>query len=487
MKGGPSQMDSFDPKPLLSRLDGQPIPPSFVTKDLDLQFVKVEDMKLLGSRRTFRPYGQSGLEISDLFSRLGQHADDLAVIRSCYHDSFIHGPAMSVMLTGSVRLGHPSVGAWVVYGLGSETENLPAYVAMSEGAGVSTKAVYGAGFLPAAYQGTFMRTEGNPLRNLTPPIDPGNQRKILDQVGRWNQRHLDQERQDDSRLAARLTNYELAFRMQTAAPELIDIAGELGRGCGSSAWIFTNLVAQSLVLSMNCVEAQDDVWGENPEALIASGLSVTGAKTEPVEGGILLDGLWSFSSGVDFADWPHLQVFVPREEGPPEPRFALIPRGSFEIVDDWNATGLLATGSKSVRLNDVFVPDYRTVAAGVLSGGKAELPLGPAIKLPGIGRIGFGARDLENDAGYAAGRLGLAPDRPCRPFHNRFGSRPSARHVCSERGQGRFPQRHHGVFGRKAPRAVGRTTDCRGVDRSRTRGECPGCPGRREYLPVINV
>ena len=151
---------------------------------------------------------------------------------------------------------------------------------------------------------------------------------------------------------------------------IIDIAGELGRGCGSSAWIFTNLVAQSLVLSMNCREAQDDVWGDNPEALIASGLSVTGASTKPVEDGILLDGLWSFSSGVDFADWLHLQVFVPRDDGPPEPRFALIPRGSFEVVDDWNATGLLATGSKSVRLKDVFVPDYRTVAAGVLSGGK---------------------------------------------------------------------------------------------------------------------
>ena len=151
---------------------------------------------------------------------------------------------------------------------------------------------------------------------------------------------------------------------------IIDIAGELGRGCGASAWIFTNLVAQSLVLSMNCREAQDDVWGDNPEALIASGLSVTGASTKPVEDGILLDGLWSFSSGVDFADWLHLQVFVPRDDGPPEPRFALIPRGSFEVVDDWNATGLLATGSKSVRLKDVFVPDYRTVAAGVLSGGK---------------------------------------------------------------------------------------------------------------------
>ena len=151
---------------------------------------------------------------------------------------------------------------------------------------------------------------------------------------------------------------------------IIDIAVQLGRGCGSSAWVFTNLVAHSLVLSMNCVEAQDDVWGDNPEALIASGLSVSGATAAPVDDGVLLDGLWSFSSGVDFADYLHLQVFVPQEEGPPEPRFALVPKGSFEIVDDWNATGLLATGSKSVRLEDVFVPNYRTVAAGVLSGGK---------------------------------------------------------------------------------------------------------------------
>ncbi len=151
---------------------------------------------------------------------------------------------------------------------------------------------------------------------------------------------------------------------------IIDIAVQLGRGCGSSAWVFTNLVAHSLVLSMNCVEAQDDVWGDNPEALIASGLSVSGATATPVDDGVLLDGLWSFSSGVDFADYLHLQVFVPQEDGPPEPRFALVPKGSFEIVDDWNATGLLATGSKSVRLKEVFVPNYRTVAAGVLSGGR---------------------------------------------------------------------------------------------------------------------
>ena len=226
MKGGPSQMDTFDPKPLLTRLDGQPIPPSFTTKDLQLQFVKVGEMKLMASRRTFKKYGQSGLEISDLFRNIGQYADDLAVIRSCHHESFIHGPAMSHMLTGSIQLGHPSVGSWVVYGLGSETENLPAYIAMSEGSGVSTKAVYSSGFLPAAYQGTFVRAEGSPLRNLEPQIDVNNQQKVLNQVNLWNRRYLLDERQDDSRLAARLNNYELAFRMQTAGPELINISNE---------------------------------------------------------------------------------------------------------------------------------------------------------------------------------------------------------------------------------------------------------------------
>ncbi len=151
---------------------------------------------------------------------------------------------------------------------------------------------------------------------------------------------------------------------------IVDIAAELGRGCGSSAWIFTNLVAQSLVLSLGNREAQDDVWGNNPEALIASGFSVSGATVKPAADGILLDGVWSFCSGVDLADWLHLQVFVPREGAPPQPRFALVPKGAFEVIDDWNATGLLATGSKSVRLSEVFVPDLRTVPADNLSGGK---------------------------------------------------------------------------------------------------------------------
>ncbi len=228
MRGGPSHVDTFDPKPVLSRLDGQLLPPSFQSEDLVLQFVKASDMKLMGSERTFKPHGESGLEISDLFENVAQHADHLAVIRSCHHDSFIHGPALSVLQTGSVSLGHPSMGAWVAYGLGNECDNLPGYVVMSESNRVSTKALYGSGFLPAAYQGTMVRTEGAPLRNLHPPspITPTKQRQILDQVNQWNERYRAQDRQDDSRLAARIANYELAFRMQMAAPELIDISQE---------------------------------------------------------------------------------------------------------------------------------------------------------------------------------------------------------------------------------------------------------------------
>ena len=228
MRGGPSHVDTFDPKPVLSRLDGQHLPPSFQSEDLVLQFVKASDMKLMGSERTFQRHGESGLEISDLFENVAQHADRLAVIRSCHHDSFIHGPALSVLQTGSISLGHPSMGAWVVYGLGSECDNLPGYMVMSESNRVSTKALYGPGFLPAAYQGTMVRTEGPPLRHLHPPsaITLAKQRRILDRVNRWNERYRAADRQDDSRLAARLANYELAFRMQMAAPELIDVSVE---------------------------------------------------------------------------------------------------------------------------------------------------------------------------------------------------------------------------------------------------------------------
>lgn len=227
MQGGPAQMDSFDPKPELSRLDGQPLPASFQSNDLKLQFMSAAGANLMGSPFAFQRHGQSGLEISELFPHLARHADELAVIRSCYHESFIHGPALSLMHSGNLLLGHPSAGSWVVSGLGCQSDNLPAFMVMTDGVIRGSSSAYSSGFLPAVYQGTLLRTEGAAIQNLAPPpqISRSQQRSILDQLGRWNAAHQEQ-RADDTNLAARIANYELAFRMQAAAPELIDLQQE---------------------------------------------------------------------------------------------------------------------------------------------------------------------------------------------------------------------------------------------------------------------
>jgi Protein of unknown function (DUF1501) len=228
LQGGASHVDTFDPKPELHRFDGQLLPPSFQAEGLNLQNLKVREAKLMASRFPFKKYGQSGLEISELFRHVAEYADDLAVIRSCYHDSFVHGPALNWLYTGSSLVGHPSVGAWVLYGLGSESQDLPAFMVMTDGilSGRSRNA-FGSGYLPAAYQGTLIRTGGSPIMDLNPPsqIEATEQRLMLDQISQWNARYLE-DRRDDSRLAARITNYELAFRMQLAAPELMDVSRE---------------------------------------------------------------------------------------------------------------------------------------------------------------------------------------------------------------------------------------------------------------------
>jgi uncharacterized protein (DUF1501 family) len=227
MTGGPSHLETFDPKPLLRKLDGQPLPASFDPEGLSLQFMKATDGKLMASPFPFQRHGQSGLEISTLFPNLAQHADRLAVIRSCHHESFIHGPAITMLSTGSLLLGHPSVGAWVTYGLGCESDNLPAYMVLSDGGFRGGNVMYQSGFLPAVYQGTVLRDEGAPIQNLAPQpqLSCQQQRLLLDQVQRWNERHR-ATRLGDSRLEARIANYELAFRMQSAAPELIDLSRE---------------------------------------------------------------------------------------------------------------------------------------------------------------------------------------------------------------------------------------------------------------------
>ncbi|HTM50610.1 MAG TPA: DUF1501 domain-containing protein [Bryobacteraceae bacterium] len=225
MHGGPSHLDTFDPKPLLEKLEGRPVPESFGT--VQLQFSKFKEVPLLASRRTFKKYGRAGVEISDLFPNLARHADELAVIRSCNHDGFTHTAALNWLNNGWPRLGRPSFGSWVVYGLGSESDSLPAFVVMLEGGIKSGPPVYSAGFLPAMYQGTVFRNGSAPILNARPPagMKDGEQREMLELLKWYNEKHLS-TREDDSDLSARIASYELAFRLQMAAPELTDLSKE---------------------------------------------------------------------------------------------------------------------------------------------------------------------------------------------------------------------------------------------------------------------
>ncbi|WP_165250838.1 DUF1501 domain-containing protein [Paludisphaera soli] len=227
MTGGPSQMDLFDPKPLLAKLDGQPLPPSF--GKIHSQFLE-NDPLCLASKRKWGRYGQSGMDMSDLVPGLHKHADDIALIRSCVADSVIHAPAMYQMMTGRVLMGYPSLGSWVTYGLGSESDDLPSYVVMTqpEGTPEGGAPCWGAGFLPAHHQGTLFRSGPAPIVNLKPSrgSDASRQRRVLDLLRDMNERDLDPA---DSELSARIASYELAYRMQSAAPEAVDLATESPR------------------------------------------------------------------------------------------------------------------------------------------------------------------------------------------------------------------------------------------------------------------
>ena len=226
MHGGPSHVDLLDPKPELTHLAGQPVPDSFgpvMTRR------KVASNPLLGPIKPFRPRGQSGLEISDFLPHTAKHADDLLVIRSMHGDSVNHPQSVYQMNTGSILMGNPSVGSWIAYGLGSENQDLPSFVVLPDpGGGLKGgPPAWGSGYLPATYQGVTMRPGASPILNLhpQPEVAPQQQRRILDLVGKLNRKHH-ADRQADDQLAARIDAYELAFRMQSAAPELVDIRTE---------------------------------------------------------------------------------------------------------------------------------------------------------------------------------------------------------------------------------------------------------------------
>lgn len=226
MHGGPSQVDLFDPKPDLVKYAGQPLPDSFGSV---MTRRKVADNPLLGPVRPFRPRGKSGLPISDFLPHLSTVADDLCVIRSLHGDSVNHPQSVYQMNTGSILMGHPSLGSWLAYGLGSENEDMPAFVVLPDPAGglKGGPAAWGNGYLPASFQGTTMRPGKTPILNLAPPtgVSEIRQRQTLDFVQQLNQQHL-QGRENDDELTARIQSYELAFRMQAAAPEAVDFSQE---------------------------------------------------------------------------------------------------------------------------------------------------------------------------------------------------------------------------------------------------------------------
>jgi hypothetical protein len=225
MEGAPSQMDLFDPKPALRKWHGQSLPPS-LTKDLKLAFIK-PTASVLASPREFKPYGKCGMELSDLLPHTAACADDLCLVRSMYSDAFNHHPGQLLLFTGSIQGGRPTMGAWAVYGLGSESQNLPGFVVLTSGVGTSGGSDnFTSGFLPSTYAGTVFRSSGDPILYLSNPqgISAATQRNRLDAIRDLNQQHMRAE--GDVEIASRIHAYELAFRMQASAPELLDFSKE---------------------------------------------------------------------------------------------------------------------------------------------------------------------------------------------------------------------------------------------------------------------
>ncbi len=226
MEGGPSHIDLFDPKPALDRLAGQTVPKSFGRVITSMgEF----DSPILASRRTWKQHGEGGLWISDWLPHIATQADELAVIRSCWTNGINHSGGVCQMNTGIQFAGRPSLGSWVTYGLGTENENLPAFVVMQdrEDVVVNGPRNWGTGFMPAIYQGTALEVEGQPFPNLAPPshVTAAQQRLALDYLQSRNRRH-EAGRDENSELNARIRSYELAFQMQAHAPEAVDLASE---------------------------------------------------------------------------------------------------------------------------------------------------------------------------------------------------------------------------------------------------------------------
>ena len=228
MAGGPSQLDMFDHKPMLNRLNGQPIPQSYLDGKRFAFMDSSHRINLLGTRRIFQKYGECGASVSDLLPYTARIVDKLTFIRTCKTDLFNHAPAKLFMNTGTGQFGRPCLGSWLTYGLGSECEDLPGFVVLQSGprGPRGGSILWGSGMLPSTYQGVPLRNQGEPILNLTTPesVSDEQQLQVLKAVRQLNTKRLAET--GDEEIATRINAYEMAYRMQTSAPELMDTSGE---------------------------------------------------------------------------------------------------------------------------------------------------------------------------------------------------------------------------------------------------------------------
>ncbi|HEY2952338.1 MAG TPA: DUF1501 domain-containing protein [Verrucomicrobiae bacterium] len=271
MAGAPSHLELFDHKPELAKWNGK-LPPADLIKNYRAAFIS-PNSTLLGPKFKFAKHGQCGAELSELLPRLAEVADDIAIVRSMHTDAFNHAPAQIFMNTGSVQFGRPSLGAWATYGLGSESQDLPAFVVFSTGSkGTSGGASnWGSGFLPSIHQGTLFRNTGDPVLYLSNPkgVDAQMQRDSLDAIRKLNQKHLDVV--GDPEIATRINSFEMAYRMQSSAPELMDLASEpkhildlYGAEPGKTSFANSVLLARRLVeRGVRFVQIFHEAWDQH--------------------------------------------------------------------------------------------------------------------------------------------------------------------------------------------------------------------------------
>ena len=333
MEGGPSHVDLFDPKPLLTKLDGKPVPDS-IGRPAQTSRGTAHNT-LMASRRKWKQYGQSGMWVSDWYANVGEHVDDLTVIRSCWADGLNHVGSVCQMNTGSILAGRPSMGAWVTYGLGAANKNLPTFVVLSDGRDpLGGGANWNSGFLPALYQGTRFRTGDTPILDLKPPsgVSDQQQRNQLGLLQKMNQIWA-ADKSDDTELDARIRSFELAYQMQSAASEAVDLSKEsdatkamYGMDNPASAVFGTNcLMARKLVeRGVRFIElysgagsgwdAHNDLEGNHTKYCGSTDKPIAGLLADLKQRGMLKDTLVVW--GGEFGRTPFNELTTGRDHNP---------------------------------------------------------------------------------------------------------------------------------------------------------------------------